>query len=138
MLIRSVCGVLAALYLANGLFMLWDPSTWYATTPGVRATGPLNPHFVRDVGFIYLLCGLAYLPAARGQAWPWLAIGTAWPALHAGLHVTEWIAHGPPGGRAFVLELFGVVLAAGIGLTFAAWAWRGQHGAALRSLGGQS
>jgi len=138
MLIPIVCGLLAALYIANGSFMLWDPSTWYVTTPGVLNTGPLNPHFVRDIGFVYLLCGLAYVPALRGQVWPWLAIGAAWPALHAGFHVAEWIAHGPPGGLALMLEIAGVLIPAGSGLLLAVWAWRGHPGRAVRSSGGQS
>ena len=44
---------------ANGLLMLLDPAGWYALAPGVPETGPLNLHFVRDIGCAYILAGLA-------------------------------------------------------------------------------
>ena len=44
---------------ANGLLMLFDPAGWYAVAPGVPDTGPLNPHFVRDIGCAYILTGFA-------------------------------------------------------------------------------
>src|SRR6266576_1751231 len=44
---------------ANGLLMLLDPAGWYALAPGVPETGPLNLHFVRDIGCAYILTGLA-------------------------------------------------------------------------------
>jgi len=42
---------------ANGLLVLFDPAGWYAVAPGVPETGPLNPHFVRDIGCAYILTG---------------------------------------------------------------------------------
>ena len=44
---------------ANGLRMLFDPAGWYAVSPGVPETGPLNPHFVRDIDCAYILTGCA-------------------------------------------------------------------------------
>ena len=44
---------------ANGLLMLFDPAGWYAVAPGVPETGPLNPHFVRDIGCACILTGFA-------------------------------------------------------------------------------
>jgi hypothetical protein len=43
---------------ANGLFMLADPAGWYGLVPGVPMTGPLNVHFVRDIGCAYAVAGL--------------------------------------------------------------------------------
>ena len=34
------------------------PADWYATVPGVVATGPLNAHFVRDIGAAHLVAGV--------------------------------------------------------------------------------
>jgi hypothetical protein len=38
---------------ANGVIMLAVPAAWYTAVPGVPATGPFNPHFVRDIGVAY-------------------------------------------------------------------------------------
>ena len=48
---------LGLLLAANGLFMLADPASWYAMVPGVPETGPSNPHFVRDIGAVYVVAG---------------------------------------------------------------------------------
>ncbi|HET8881757.1 MAG TPA: hypothetical protein VFM56_06225, partial [Solimonas sp.] len=46
---------------ANGVWMLFSPESWYPVIPGVTHTGPLNVHFVRDIGCAYFLCGAALL-----------------------------------------------------------------------------
>ena len=44
--------------IANGLWMLADPGHWYEHLPaGVPDTGPLNAHFVRDIGCAFLTMG---------------------------------------------------------------------------------
>jgi hypothetical protein len=63
--------ILGAGLAAKGLFMLGDPAAWYAAVPGVPMTGPLNPHFVRDIGCAYCVAGaalaaLAFDARARG------------------------------------------------------------------------
>ena len=50
---------LGLLLAANGFLMLLDPAQWYAIVPGVPETGPLNPHFVRDIGAAYVVTGVA-------------------------------------------------------------------------------
>ena len=65
--------ILGAGLAANGLFMLADPAAWYALVPGVPMTGPLNAHFVRDIGCAYLVAGAALAafgaqPQARAAA----------------------------------------------------------------------
>ena len=83
---------LVALLLAgNGVAMLAAPLGWYDAVPGVPATGPFNPHFVRDIGAVYLACALgpgwfAWRPA---QGWPAMAVGAAWLTLHAAVHVYD-------------------------------------------------
>lgn len=58
-LIKSIYNTLGAISVGNGIWMLLSASTWFSTMPVDAAdTGPLNPHFIHDVGLIYLLVGL--------------------------------------------------------------------------------
>ena len=118
---RYLTAALALFYLANGLRMLWDPASWYAAIPGIEATGPLNPHFVRDIAFSYVVAAAAGGVAVWrwAQAAPWLIAAAAWPALHGVAHVAEWIAHGVPPTAAFIAEGGGVVLPALLGAVIA-------------------
>ena len=56
----------ACAFTANGLWMLAAPLNWFTTVPGVVDSGPFNDHFVRDVGIVYALSGVAFLQLARG------------------------------------------------------------------------
>ena len=108
---RLLTALIASLYLGNAAWMLIDPGGWYETVPGVVATGPANSHFVRDLGFAYLLSGAAcaaglWQPARLGA---WLAGGSAWPGLHAVFHVAEWTHHGLPAVHVLASDLAGVV-----------------------------
>jgi hypothetical protein len=106
--------VLLATGLAtNGAAMLAQPAAWYHAVPGVIYTGPLNLHFVRDIG-------AAYLAAAAGLAWRALRGPSAGPAaqcgalflgLHAAIHVGETLA-GLCGWRQLLADAPGVVLPA--------------------------
>lgn len=76
--------------LANGLFMLLAPATWYGLTPGVSATGPFNPHFVRDIGAAYGVAGGSLLALMRyAAAWPAALAGDCFLLLHAAVHVAD-------------------------------------------------
>ncbi|MCV2368348.1 hypothetical protein [Roseateles oligotrophus] len=105
--------LLAAGLLLNGGAMLFAPSTWYHGMPGLWATGPLNPHLVRDVGCAYLVValGLAW-HARRSSAGQGAAIaGAAFLLLHAGVHLWE-VAVGICGWSRFAQDAPGVVLPA--------------------------
>src|SRR2546426_6859603 len=53
--------------LVNGAWMLLFPQSWYTEFPAdIPHTGPFNPHFVRDLGVVYLVVALAF----------------AWSAMH--------------------------------------------------------
>jgi hypothetical protein len=55
---RGVVALILGIGLAaNGSMMLAVPSAWYAIMPGVAATGPFNPHFIRDIGVAYSSAG---------------------------------------------------------------------------------
>lgn len=116
---RSGLLIFTVLLGANGLWMLLAPAHWYASVPGVDNTGPLNLHFVRDIGLTYLTLALAFALAASR---PWAAataitIAAVWLTGHALLHATEAVmGHGGP----WRTELFGIYLPAVLAV-FAAW-----------------
>lgn len=88
---RLISGLLAAPMAANGLAMLFAGLWWYGVVPGVTATGPYNPHFVRDIGAAYLVTGsaLGWFAMRPREAWPALAGAAAFLTLHAAIHVFD-------------------------------------------------
>jgi hypothetical protein len=88
---RAISAILAVVLSLNGLAMLFAGLWWYGVVPGVIATGPYNPHFVRDIGAAYLVVGLslAAFAAWPRQAWPALAAASAFLTLHAAVHVFD-------------------------------------------------
>lgn len=121
MIRTGLAAIVALIYVANGGYMVIDPSGWYATVPGVTATGPMNAHFIPDIGFIYILSGLAFaLAVCRPRAFRlWVSAGTAWPALHGVFHIFEWLTHGPPPASIWVAEALAVVFPVMIGIVLA-------------------
>jgi hypothetical protein len=81
--------------LANAGWMLADPPGWYANLPAaVPDTGPLNTHFVRDIGSAFAVMGAALLlgalrPALRA---PMLGVVSLFYVMHALVHVTDTLA----------------------------------------------
>jgi hypothetical protein len=117
---RIVAAILAAVLGANGLIMLFAGLWWYGVVPGVIATGPYNPHFVRDIGAAYLVVGasLAAFAVRPRQAWPALVAAAAFLTLHAAVHVFDAACGAKP--LADVTRDFaGVYLPALIALTLA-------------------
>src|SRR5512145_3182814 len=85
-----VLGIAAIGNLANGLWMLADPPHWYATLPAaVPDFGPLNEHFVRDIGCAFFLIGVALAVAAFVPRWRLFACLAAagFYGLHALVHI---------------------------------------------------
>jgi len=77
--------------MGNGVFMILAPETWYWLVPGVPDRGPFNQHFLRDIGMIYLLIGVAFIYGAiylRYRLLLWL-LPTAWLVAHALFHIWE-------------------------------------------------
>ena len=90
---KRVSLILGALLAVNGLLMLLVPAVWYARTPGVVDTGPLNLHFVRDIGCAYLVAGAALVwVGLDSHAWGAGAVGAAFLALHAGVHLWDTVS----------------------------------------------
>jgi hypothetical protein len=111
---RTVFAFFGILSLANGLWMLLAPEGWYHHLPaGVPDTGPLNVHFVRDVGAAFATIGVAFCvaaPNARRHRGVLLA-ATLFYVLHAGVHVAD-LAAGRLDVHHWVIDLPGVFLPA--------------------------
>jgi len=88
---RILAAVLALILGGNGLVMLFAGYWWYGVVPGVTATGPYNPHFVRDIGAIYVVVGgaLAWFAARPREGWPALCAAAVFMVLHAAVHVFD-------------------------------------------------
>ena len=88
---RMIAGALTLLLAGNGLAMLFAGLWWYGVVPGVTATGPYNPHFVRDIGAAYLVAGLgtAWFAWKPREGWPALAAGAMFLTLHSAIHVFD-------------------------------------------------
>ena len=86
---------LAGLFaLANGLIMLINPLGWYDLVGTVKATGPANAHFIRDIGLAYLLSAalLAYAAGRLALRWGAGLAGAGWLLAHGLLHLWEVLA----------------------------------------------
>ena len=108
--------LLGVIMLANGIFMAVAPESWYWLVPGVPDRGPFNQHFVRDIGFIYLLIGAAFIYGAiytRHQLLLWI-IPTAWLTLHAIFHIWE-VMVGICGPASLIEDFVGVTVPALLG-----------------------
>lgn len=124
-LILGLAAVLGVAAVANGAFMLVDPANWYFAVPGVTTTGPFNQHFLRDIGLIYLLIGVAMLggalrPAQRVALW---GASGFWLTGHALFHLWE-VSAGICGPDAVARDFPAVTLPALVALALASWARR--------------
>jgi hypothetical protein len=110
--------------VVNGVWMLLVPSTWYQAVPGVSETGPMNFHFVRDIGCGYVASGLGLI-MGRGRASSAL-FAAVFLGLHACVHVADTLSGAePPWGLA--RDAFGVGLPALLALAVA-WPQGGMAG----------
>jgi len=117
---QIVAALLALIMGGNGLAMLFAGLWWYGVVPGVTATGPYNPHFVRDIGAAYLVVGasLAAFAVRPRDAWPAVAAAAGFLTLHAGIHVFD-AACGTKPLADVTRDLGGIYLPALIALVFA-------------------
>jgi hypothetical protein len=122
MFIRAGLILLGLIHLGNGSWMLVAPDGWYAAVPGVSMTGPINHHFIADIGLAFVASGVGLLLGARDMrtAGAFAVAGATWPALHALLHLWGWLQMGFPATAAVaVSESVGVVLVGGLGAALA-------------------
>ena len=111
--------------LANGGWMITRPLIWYGRVPGVAESGYFNQHFIRDIGFIYILIGSAFLAGiiranARAALW---GVATLWLAAHAAFHIWEVVV-GLCGPDALARDFVGVTAPALVGIAITAIACR--------------
>lgn len=130
MISRWLLGLLGLLQMINGLWMLLAPESWYAAVPGVTLEGPFNHHFINDIGFAFIASGAGMLMAFRpGKTAATLALaGATWPALHACVHVWEWIADGLPSDPHILVSTgIGVIVVSYLSFALA-WMWAKREG----------
>ncbi len=87
-----VIGLFGLGNLVNGAWMLASPAHWYIHLPAdVPGSGPLNEHFVRDIGCIFFLLGVALLASIRRRELrvPAMTAAAAYSAAHALVHVYD-------------------------------------------------
>jgi len=107
-----VLGLAALVSLGNAAWMLVAPEHWYLNLPaGVPDTGPLNVHFVRDIGCAFVVSGVALgwaalttRPAVRV---PCVALAALFAGAHGALHLFD-LARGALGPEHWWLDLPGV------------------------------
>lgn len=78
--------------LINGVWMLLAPNHWYFNLPGrVPDFGPMNEHFVRDLGCVFVLIAIVSLRGAFESAWRKnaLFIIQFWLVSHAFIHLLD-------------------------------------------------
>jgi len=108
--------------VANALWMLATPAGWYSGLPAaVPDFGPLNEHFVRDIGAAFLTLGLSLIWAGFVPRWrvPLVAPVTLFFALHALAHFFD-TERGLVGAEHWAIYLPGVYVPA---LIMAALLW---------------
>lgn len=117
----GLCAV-GLIYLVNGAWMIAAPNGWYWAIAGVAATGPMNPHFMADIGLAFLASGVGLLMGLRAGATAaaFAVAGATWPVLHALFHVWLWLAHGfPRAADIAAIEVISVVGPAALGAALA-------------------
>jgi hypothetical protein len=118
--------ILGLIHAVNGIWMLAAPMSWYGAVPGVAQTGPLNHHFIADIGLAFMASGAGMMLGSRKGFASFGFAGAGWPVLHAVLHAWGWVHEGFPGQLAVALsEAIGVVAVGALG-AWAAW-WNARR-----------
>ncbi len=125
---RLAFAVLAAFLAANGAFMLASPSAWYYSIDSVPLTGPLNVHFVRDIGCAYLAASAGVMCAAMRRDWlvPGGLTALGFVGGHALVHAVEALA-GQAQGLS-VVDLLGIYGPPAVLLILMVKGWPDQTG----------
>ena len=116
--------------LINGVWMLVDPELWYTDLPAaVPDFGPLNEHFVRDIGCAFTTVGVALAWAAFVPRFrpPLVATAAVFFVAYAVLHVYDTM-RGAVDAHHWWLDLPGVYLPALLLAVAAVVLLRGEEG----------
>lgn len=109
-----VLGLFALGNLGSGVWMLADPVHWYFNLPaGVPDFGPVNEHFIRDIGCAFFVQGVALGVAAFVARWRVAACGAValFYVMHALVHVLDTV-RGLVGPEHWMIDLPGVYVPA--------------------------
>jgi hypothetical protein len=90
-----VCIIIASINILNGLWMIITPAHWYYNLPAnVPVFGPLNYHFIRDLGSVFFLLGIGLLFAGFYLSYrlPLFTMNTAFYFLHMLVHIHEVVS----------------------------------------------
>ena len=91
-LLKSFYNFMGAVNFGNGLWMLFFAENWYFNLPaGLEDTGPLNTHFVHDIGLVFCILGIgAFYCATKINNCRAVHFGLlAFIVGHALIHVVE-------------------------------------------------
>lgn len=94
-MLKLIYLIFGLLSLFNGAWMLLFPLSWYTDLPAaVPNTGPFNPHFVRDLGVVFLIVGFAFGWSAFNldRSRPVHLVLTAFFTGHALIHLADIVA----------------------------------------------
>jgi len=90
-----ICLIFALINILHALWMLIAPKHWYENLPaGVPVYGPLNYHFIRDIGCIFFLLGIGLIFAAFYLSYrlPLFTMNTGFYFLHMLVHIHEVVS----------------------------------------------
>ncbi|CAM4797778.1 unnamed protein product [Rotaria magnacalcarata] len=90
-----ICLIIAALNILHSLWVIIAPVHWYHNLPaGVPEFGPVNVHFIRDLGCVFLLLGVGLVFAAFKVPYrlPLFTMNTAFYILHMFVHIHEVVS----------------------------------------------
>jgi len=126
---RWMLGIFAAGNFASAAWMLADPAGWYVGMPAaVPDTGPLNLHFVRDLGSTFAMMGAALVMGAMRPRLrvAMVALVALFYVLHALVHVTDTVAGRLPASH-WAIDLPGVYVPALVMIVLTMAAARGAR-----------
>jgi len=128
MKLRVTLAVIAAFLAANGAYMLATPAVWYYSIDSVPLTGPLNVHFVRDIGCAYLAASIGVMCAALRRDWllPGGLAALGFIGGHALVHAAEALAGQAQGLSA--VDLLGIYAPPAVLLAVVLKGWPDQPG----------
>ena len=110
-----ICFVIGLINILNAVWMLIAPEHWYYNLPaGVPESGPLNVHFIRDIGCIFLILGCGLLVGGSFLIefrLPLFTMNTLFYMLHMFVHIHE-IVSGRLRMGIFWIDLPGIYLPA--------------------------
>ena len=92
MILKTIYNLLGAICIGNGIWMLLAASNWFMNMPiAAQDTGPLNTHFVHDIGWVFVLVGMgAFWCSHRLYKCTEIHLGiTLFIAGHASIHMVE-------------------------------------------------